>query len=182
MNYMRDSETSILQFHSSEDQERETTSLHVEELRTSEDVRCFFEAKAIAYGHGQDDAEQNVRRLEATEFGRNFLFGIKQNGEVVAGVELGRMERNGVQCAYEWNEFVVAALRGQNMVAALHESVIQAARAMGCEYVFALVDRDTPAAVRSFQKFGYTLNTDSNFNDLRSRFPGDDVYIYSLSE
>lgn len=179
---MRDSEAFIVQSGVSEDQEGEATSLRVEELHAPADVRRFFEAKAVAYGHGHEDAEQNVSRFQASRPGRSHLFGIKQEDEVVAGVELEQMVRNGELCAYEWNEFVVARLRGQNMVAALHESAIHAARAMGCAYVFALVDRNTPAAVRSMQKFGYALSNDRNFNDLRTRFPGDDVYVYPLSE
>ncbi len=165
-----------------EGQEGEAAALRVEELHTPADVRRFFEAKARAYGHGREDAEQNVSRFQAARSGRNHLFGIKEQGEVVAGVELERMVRNGEPCAYEWNEFVVARLRGQNMVAALHESAIHAARAMGCAYVFALVDRNTPAAVRSVQKFGYALSRDRSFDDLRRRFPGDDVYVYSLGK
>lgn len=160
--------------------EGEAALWRVEELRTPADVRQFFKAKAIAYGHGTDDVERNVHRLEAARPGRNRLFGIKQQGEVVAGVELQRMVRNGEQCVYAWNKFVVATLRGRSMADALHESALREARAMDCAYVFALVDRNTPAAVRSVQKYGHNPSQDRSFDDLRTLFPGSDVYVYRL--
>lgn len=152
----------------------------VEELTSFSDIQAFYQAMAEAYGKDGVYAEESQVRFLSTQPGENLLFAIRDEGKIIAGMELSFMMRDEKKVAYRWNKFVSVEYRGQGLAQELSHTVEAEARANGCVYLFALVTTSRQEAVRSIELAGYKPAPAKQFADLLDMHPDTTVYIKEL--
>ncbi len=160
--------------------EHEGLPTHVEELRHGMDIHSFFLSLAQSYGMVSAEAREREAHYLTSHLSKNYLFGVRNEGEVIAGVELSIHERRGKRCGYVWHKFVLPAHEGQGLANTVDAAAEAKAKELGCAYIFSLVDRTRTRAVRAITLAGYTVSFSPAFQDLRAKFPEDDVYIKVL--